>query len=511
MQKASYGVVTGSIVVGLAAAATLWVGGCGGGTGGTGVTPIPPGGGGGGGEETPPTVEAWQALFPPGQVGARTVDDATCNTEGCHASGAKHVRSFADTTHAKKGVGCQSCHGPGGNHVQAPSEENILGFPTTANVDSEGRVKLGILDPIVCGKCHSQVAGAGLDQYDEWVASKHVEVESHATFPDCENCHLDTARIVKAENKMSFHEGIDPVAITRHSASCAVCHDPHDTTAQDAQVRHKFFQSGTTDGEGGNIGPGATVATYTTFNHVCAECHNGRGVDASDAALQRSTSRPGSHHSNQFNMLIGQGGVDDTTTPGIPAPSKRQSAHARIEEQCVHCHMPGENHTMTAANQGCSPCHSASDVATLKLANGRSAIQSEIESKLLELRTALNNWGAANPIDGKGPLSWEYSAQGGPSSANQAKIPIEIKRARHNLYFVESDGSLGVHNIAYTRYLLDVAMQQVAAAPGVVGATSRSVSPSGKSGSTTAATSSTSAKGQKAQGWRSKLPRAFRK
>ncbi len=36
-------------------------------------------------------------------------------------------------------------------------------------------------------------------------------------------------------------------------------------------------------------------------------------------------------------------------------------------------------------------------------------------------------------------------------------MPIEVKRARHNYYFILNDKSLGVHNPAYTRYLLEVA------------------------------------------------------
>ncbi|HLJ54238.1 MAG TPA: hypothetical protein VKT77_04310, partial [Chthonomonadaceae bacterium] len=40
---------------------------------------------------------------------------------------------------------------------------------------------------------------------------------------------------------------------------------------------------------------------------------------------------------------------------------------------------------------------------------------------------------------------------------SQAQVPIQIKRARHNYYFVLLDRSLGVHNVFYTNYLLNYA------------------------------------------------------
>jgi hypothetical protein len=42
----------------------------------------------------------------------------------------------------------------------------------------------------------------------------------------------------------------------------------------------------------------------------------------------------------------------------------------------------------------------------------------------------------------------------GKTAPSQALVPIEVKRARHNYYFVLRDGSFGVHNSVYTRYLL---------------------------------------------------------
>ena len=111
---------------------------------------------------------------------------------------------------------------------------------------------------------------------------------------------------------------------------------------------------------------------------------------------------------------------------------------------------------MTAANQGCSPCHSPGAVAALK-----SATQAEIEHEVLALTARLNAWGLANAsadLD-KAELNWEFRSYGGPTAQDQ--IPIQIKRARYNLHYVEEDRSLGVHNKKYAAYLLANANAQL--------------------------------------------------
>jgi hypothetical protein len=59
---------------------------------------------------------------------------------------------------------------------------------------------------------------------------------------------------------------------------------------------------------------------------------------------------------------------------------------------------------------------------------------------------------------------WDYTSaiqEQGKMPPAQANVPIQIKRARHNYYFVLRDASLGVHNGKYARSLLDVANRQL--------------------------------------------------
>ena len=54
----------------------------------------------------------------------------------------------------------------------------------------------------------------------------------------------------------------------------------------------------------------------------------------------------------------------------------------------------------------------------------------------------------------------------GPTRAEQALIPVNIQKARFNLYLVFYDGSFGVHNGPYAVTLLDTAQTWVQGALG---------------------------------------------
>ena len=59
-----------------------------------------------------------------------------------------------------------------------------------------------------------------------------------------------------------------------------------------------------------------------------------------------------------------------------------------------------------------------------------------------------------NPAD-----LWDYTSllPTGDTAPAQNLIPITVKRARHNYYFVLRDKSLGVHNYLYTDYMITIA------------------------------------------------------
>lgn len=417
--------------------------------------------GGGGGPIRPPETGTGPSpsaqfleLLPAAQRSATYVGSNRC--ADCHRN--PYHDAWSQTVHAAKNVGCEQCHGAGSVHAAAPAKTNILTFPN-------------ISAAVVCGQCHGPT-------HEQWKQSRHSGVvddviEEGANNPEtyvrtCFRCHSGVFRMAKVEAKlaagktpdevhadiqaMSRAELLEFVHVSHASASCGNCHDPHrktnnlTSTGNQAHLRRKTFNLSTA-----GIAPGAPVKDYTTYDHICASCHNGRGANPSDAALTAGTVRPNMHYNPQHNMLLGISGVEGS------GPIIRQGAHTDTPDQCVRCHLPDRRHTFTVSfDRSCQPCHTAADAAA------RSAVvRSEFLNSLLTLRTRLERWAQQKFGD---PILWNYTSlisAEGRTPPDQAQVPIEIKRARHNYYFVLRDRSLGIHNTPYGRHLLNVAHAQL--------------------------------------------------
>jgi formate-dependent nitrite reductase cytochrome c552 subunit len=241
---------------------------------------------------------------------------------------------------------------------------------------------------------------------------------------------------------------------------CVTCHNPHEVTSNPAQLRNpivstnNYFLSTSEN----------FAAKYDENINICAQCHNHRG------ASWTSTSRA-PHHSPQYNFLLGTvGELKAGATPYRPR-------HATLEKQCVSCHMQSEEyispaqprvtgHTFRVDNfDVCRSCHSLPELLADFTAMAT-------DWRVQQVKSALDLWATTKAPaalrDKYGVRAWEYTIPGeltpsgsGPTTAEQASIPDNIKKARFNMYIVISDGSGGAHNGPYSVKLLDTAREWV--------------------------------------------------
>jgi hypothetical protein len=357
-----------------------------------------------------------------------------------------------------EGVQCENCHGPGGNHAASDMDPTV-----------RPRVELA---GTVCGGCHT---GPQQPIFEEWNASAHatvvagVDLNNPTNTDSCGRCHSGSVRYcllggLPLPNMPPYRDA--DVAIV-----CATCHDPHQTNANPAQVRYPLASTNdyyvTTTGVFTNqINPAI---------NLCAQCHNHRG-----ASWTNSAAPP--HHSPQYNILLGTVGE---LASGLP-PDQPASHALLITNQCVGCHMQTSpyqgqaqpavtGHTFTVDSYNlCLGCHSEPGPLV-------QFVQGSISNQIQALAQDLNLWAASTNAPASlrakyGNLAWEYTAPGqlsappgqlpppvGPDASEQALIPINIQKARFNLYLILNDGSYGVHNGPYAVTLLDQASQWIQA------------------------------------------------
>jgi nitrate/TMAO reductase-like tetraheme cytochrome c subunit len=384
--------------------------------------------------------------------------NATCLP--CHTVGHGLDTGFTDpsSTPLLASVQCENCHGPAFDHAQDP---------------------LGTRPPIVraaevCGGCHN---GFHHPTYDEWMTSKHTEVtptvaasllstNSVARMQACGPCHSGAVRLALLANRpLPSPEEAASTAIT-----CAVCHDPHQQTANPSQLRNPIRST-----DAFSYSTAATnsfAAQYKPAVNVCGQCHNMRG-----ATWQDTDRYP--HYSPQYNIMIGNAGL---APEGITVP---QSKHRDQPRQCAGCHVHGhepaspsaanpvyKGHDFQVSLQTCTQCHDEI-VAELLW----SSAQARVQAMMNKVQSQLETWAATKSDPALrtkyGKLAWEYNTPGhlsnpagdaairGPTRQEQVQVPDAIKQARFNLYLVYQDKSKGVHNRPYVLSLLTNALDKV--------------------------------------------------
>jgi hypothetical protein len=208
---------------------------------------------------------AWESLVAEGQDG-----NQVC--VGCHSVNSRGNQAFAKVGYdsvkssAYHDVQCESCHGPGFDHVKNPTtvgtrpipQANV--YPNSSSPTLATKADTAAYVNSSCGGCHTDNGTAKHHNYlKEWLSSRHGQLNDHAApNSSCQPCHEGKGALRAWGINTVFKELNTTTLLPQN---CIVCHDPHGT-AKDAN---------------GNTLPGQLrfpIDVPVVEQNLCTKCHN---------------------------------------------------------------------------------------------------------------------------------------------------------------------------------------------------------------------------------------------
>ncbi len=176
-----------------------------------------------------------------------------------------------DGTEEQLNTGCERCHGPGGDHVAAPSPANII---NPANLTSDEANNM-------CGMCHSRGKSKpnntfSFPYHDDTMMSWEIGETVEPIYTDGGGYWGDGINSSKHHQQFYDFYKSDKPTFQFHQVTCFECHDVHN------EVKHHIREE---IEEEDSTGAPITVLTDNDNNTLCLACHATHG-DFADISVE---------------------------------------------------------------------------------------------------------------------------------------------------------------------------------------------------------------------------------
>jgi predicted CXXCH cytochrome family protein len=297
--------------------------------------------------------------------------DATC--DGCHTTGfsvAKNKESGMWVGQkVELGIGCESCHGPGGIHATSKQKSDIVN-PALLNAVQQDQL---------CGQCHSRITNKQEKElsFPQGFKPGNTDLAQRVTFwTYSANRKNFWSNGFASKNRQQYHD-VQFSGHTKAGVTCITCHDTHSDRKGYAQVRGDK-------------------------NSLCVQCHKTSsafyagsamekaGVGCTDCHMARIANRSDATQKSKDHW--------DVSSHTFAVVSPRMSDELKMKSSCDACHTGADK-----AAKGASVDQRQADIKT-KIAEVEKAIASSGSNKdtqnarnLLTIVKSDRSFGAHNP------------------------------------------------------------------------------------------------------------------